>query len=64
MAWRSLAVLEGDQVGGGELVEVGGVVRSENFALYDGEEDLDFVQPGRMDRQLDQPRGANGLRVG
>ena len=48
-----VAVFEGgDPVG--ELVEVGEVVGGEDLALDDGEVDLDLVEPGGVDGQVDQ----------
>ena len=39
-----------------ELSEAGEVVGSDHFLLDDGEEDLDLVQPGRVQRGVDHDR--------
>jgi len=41
-----------------DLVEVRGIVGCHDFARDDGGEDLDLVQPGRVDRGVDQDRVA------
>ena len=38
----------------GDLGQVGEVVGGQNLALHDREVDLDLVEPGSMDRQVDQ----------
>src|SRR6266480_6031065 len=40
------------------LTEVGEVVRCEDLALHDREEDLDLVQPRRMHGQMNEPEPA------
>src|SRR5215216_4546174 len=47
---------------GRERVEIGEVVGGQGLALQDREEDLDLVQPRRMDRQMDQARVGPGVR--
>ena len=55
-----VALLEGqDRVG--EVVEVGEVAGGDGFALQDREVDLDLVEPGRVDGQVDQDRVGPGL---
>jgi hypothetical protein len=48
-----VAGLEGQQ-SALELGEVGEVVGGQHLALQDREGDLDLVQPGRVDRQVDK----------
>lgn len=45
----------------GQGVEVGEVVGGQRFALEDREVDLDLVEPGRVDRQVDQARVLVGV---
>ena len=54
-----VAVLEGGKAVG-DLVEVEKVVGVDDFALDDGEDDLDLVQPGGVDRQVDEPQVGPG----
>ena len=50
-----VAVHEAQQ-GPGQLPEAVEVVRGDDFLLDDGEEDLDLVQPGRVQRGVDHDR--------
>ena len=54
-----VAVLEGGEAVG-DLVEVGEVVGGDDFALDDREDDLDLVQPGGVDGQVDEPQVGPG----
>jgi hypothetical protein len=52
LEWRGggfVAALEGEQTGL-DVSEVREVVGGEDFALHDGEVDLDLVEPGGVDR--------------
>ena len=42
----------------GEVGEVGGL---DDLALHDGEVDLDLVEPGRVDREVDEHGAGPGL---
>ena len=44
----------------GEVSEVGGL---DDLALHDGEVDLDLVQPGRVDREVDEYGGGQASRI-
>src|SRR5579859_6609355 len=54
-----VAVLEGGEPVG-DLVEVEKVVGGDDFALDDEEDDLDLIQPRRVDRQVDEPQVGPG----
>ena len=47
-----VVLLEGEDLGG-EFVQVLEVVGGEQFSLDDGEVDLDLVEPGGVDREMD-----------
>ena len=44
----------------GDLVQVGEVVGGDDFSADDGEDDLDLVQPGGVNRQVDEPQVGPG----
>ena len=41
----------------GDLLEVGESLGGDDFAPDDGKDDLDVIQPGRVDGQVDQRQG-------